>query len=320
MSGTSRVSAEVASVQRWGLEVLRRPYVPVRPPGTPAPCVRPNERTRPVWHLLHPRAEGPGDELALSRQHRALGLPSPGGTPSRDAPGPCVEAPMPPCLPPTGWPLPLWIADPGFLPSPRLCWGSPQPQPAVKPSSGLRIRPARARVLHCPARSALPLGSWLRPLTLPQSSSLPGPGPPLLPSVRRVPLDSQAFLAGRAARPPPGTMLMLPVSVPVGGAGVGGLGAQELGAIPGLLPGVDPLTQTGSAHSSCPVEIAPGSVLPPGRVDAEVGVSTSNGAQGGAEPSSARSRGGDLGLHHHTPARSLDFEPPPPPPWNVTCS
>lgn len=50
----------------------------------------------------------------LSRQHRGPRAAQPRGD-TQQGRSWAVEAPMPrPCLPPTGWPLPLWIADPGL--------------------------------------------------------------------------------------------------------------------------------------------------------------------------------------------------------------
>ena len=161
-------------MQRWGLKVLRRPCVPMRPPGNASP-LRPSKRWDAASAASAPPAQlrGLGMSWPLGHQHRgdtrqgrSWGRGSPDASPLPASHGVASAA--------------LDRRLQAFCLSPRLCSGpgSPQPQPAVKPpppGSGSAL-PAPgscvALCLQCASR-----GPSLRPLTSPQSSSLPGPDP-----------------------------------------------------------------------------------------------------------------------------------------------
>lgn len=182
-------------------------------------------------------AEGPGDELA-SRPS------APGGHLAGTLLGPWQPRCLAPACLPRGGLCRSGSQTPGFLPLPSaLLWSGVSSASVLSeaPSSGLRICPACAQVLHCSvlavcfpralaspphvARSRRPSPAPSRALT--HSPAFCPQGPPGRPG-----LPGADGLPG-----PPGTMLMLPVSVPadvaLGWAGSG----LRVGGVPGLLPG-----------------------------------------------------------------------------------
>ena len=168
--GTSRASAEVVSVQRWGLGVRRRPC-DAGDAGPLCPSKRADVARAASALPTGPRGRGGG--LASQPSAPGCGAAQPRVAPGRDAPG-AVEAAAPrPCPPPAGWPLPLWTADS------RLSASS-----LGSPGSGVFSSSARSEAPPPGSRPCVALCfrhgfPWALPppLTTPQSSSLPGPDP-----------------------------------------------------------------------------------------------------------------------------------------------
>lgn len=181
-------------------------------------------------------------QLALSRQHRGLPAAQPRGHPA----GTLLGRGSPDASP---LPTSHRVASASLDRRPRafclpsaLLGVSSASACSEAPSLQAWIRPARASGPAPCLPQCASLGSWLRPHVALKSSSLPGPDPlscPLCP--QGSPLDAQAFLALTwAAWPSWNHMLMLPRSVPVGGAGVGGfwlrVGGRSLGCFQGSIP------------------------------------------------------------------------------------